>query len=130
MYIQTELQAERVIKVHPFEELGLQCSPFGVIPKKNRPNKWRLIVDRSAPHGHSVNEGISKELASPLYVSIDKVVLGILQCGKGTLIAKMDILHAYRNIPVHTSDRVLLGMYWKGKYYVDATLHLAGDLRL
>ena len=67
-----------------------------------------------------MNDGISKDLASISYVSTDKVVAGILQRGRGTSIAKMDILHAYRNIPV-PSDRVLLGMHWKGENNVDAT---------
>ncbi len=44
--------------------LGIHCSPFGVIPKRGRPGKWRLIVNLSAPKGNSVNDGISKELAS------------------------------------------------------------------
>ena len=29
---------------------------LGVIPKQNRPNNWRLIVDLSSPEGHSVND--------------------------------------------------------------------------
>lgn len=53
----------------------------------------QMDVDLSAPQRHSVNDGISKELASLSYVSIDKAVSGILQRGRGTLIAKMDILH-------------------------------------
>ena len=36
----------------------LQLSPFGAIPKKNRPDKWRLIVDLSSPEGCSVNDAI------------------------------------------------------------------------
>ena len=36
--------------------------------------------------------------------------------------AKMDIRHADHNIPVLPSDRVLLGIQWKGEVYVDATL--------
>ena len=37
-------------------------SPLGVIPKKGRPNCWRLIMDLSSPHGHSINDGIAKKL--------------------------------------------------------------------
>ena len=33
-------------------------SRFGVIPKKNKPNSWRLILDLSFPFDHSVNDGI------------------------------------------------------------------------
>ncbi len=35
---------------------------------------------------------------------------------------KMDIMQAYRQIPVHPQDRRLLGMAWDGKVYVDTTL--------
>ena len=34
----------------------------------------------------------------------------------------MDIRQAYRNIPVHPSDRRLLGMRWKGKTFVNMAL--------
>ena len=123
-YLHEEIEASRVIKLHPSDskDLSIQCSPFGVIPKKNRPNKWRLIVDLSSLQGHSINDGISKELSTLSYVSVDSVVAGILQRGKGTLMAKMDICRAYRNIPVHPSDRVLLGMQWNGDTYIDTTL--------
>ena len=36
--------------------------------------------------------------------------------------AKIDIEHAYRNVPVHPSDRHLLGMKWRDQLYVDTTL--------
>ena len=103
-------------------ELGIHCSAFGVIPKKHKPNKWRLIVDLSAPEGHSINDGISKELASLSYVSVDDVVACALKEGKGALLAKMDVKQAYRNIPVHPSDRTCLGMSWEGMVYVDTVL--------
>ena len=82
-YLHEELQANRVVKIHPSDDikgLRIQCNnPFGVIPKKNRHYKWRLIVYLSAPQGHSVNDGITKELASLSYVSLDEVVSGILR---------------------------------------------------
>ena len=102
--------------------LGIHTSPFGVIPKRNRPNKWRLILDLSPPYGHSVNDSIEKELATLSYVSVDEVVGQILEQGKGTVTAKMDIKQAYRNVPVHPEDRYLLGMRWEGTVYIDTTL--------
>lgn len=38
----------------------------------------------------------------------------ILEKGRGSLLGKMDIRQAYRNIPVHLDDRPLLGMEWDG----------------
>ena len=55
------------------------------------------------------------------YVSTDDIATTVLQCGQGTTIAKSDISHAYRQIPVHPQDHLLLG---KGRRLVDGTLHL------
>ena len=100
----------------------MQCSPFGVIPKKGKPGKWRLILNLSAPEGHSVNDGIARELCRVKYISVDDVVRKVLQVGPGAWLAKADVQGAYRNVPVHPDDRGLLGMSWQGQVYVDATL--------
>ena len=36
--------------------------------------------------------------------------------------AKFDVESAYRNVPVHSDDRYLLGMKWRGKYFIDMAL--------
>ncbi len=95
---------------------------MGVIPKKHQPGKWRLIVDLSSPEGHSTNDGISKELASLSYTSVDQVAQCIATLGQGALLAKMDIKQAYRNVPVHPQDRLLLGMRWEQKTLIDTAL--------
>ena len=97
-------------------------NPIGLIPKPHRPGKWRLIVNLSAPEGHSVNDGISKELASMHYASMDDAVNTIRRLGRGTLLAKLDLKSAYRKIPVHSDDHALLGMRWEGKTYLDCAL--------
>ena len=38
----------------------------------------------------------------------------IVERGRGTLLAKVDIKSAYRIIPVHPEDHQLLGMLWEG----------------
>ena len=66
-YIKEEVQANRMHLVGPVNEAvakSIHCSPFGVIPKKNKPDRWRLILDLSSPDGQSVNDGIAKDLAS------------------------------------------------------------------
>ena len=81
-YLSVEQEAGRIIEVMSEEAArlqGIHCSPFGVIPKKNKPNHWRLIVDLSAPDGHSVNDKISKELVLMAYVSMNDLVTGILE---------------------------------------------------
>lgn len=90
-YLENKVKQNRVLHVGSEQEaqrLGIHCSPFGVIPKKNRPDKWRLIVNLSAPEGRSINDGIDKELASLSYVSVDDVAACMGQLGKGAVMAK------------------------------------------
>ena len=123
-YIAEELASDRLVKLslEEAESLGIHCSPIGIIPKKNKPGKWRLIVDLSSPTDASVNDGIQKELCSLSYTSIDAVADKVLSLGKGTFIAKMDIKQAYRMVPVNPTDRWLLGMRWEDQVFVDKTL--------
>ena len=101
---------------------NLHVSSFGVIPKKNQPGKWRLIVDLSSPVGGSVNDGIDPDEFSLQYVRLDEIITMISLYGKGAKMAKFDVEAAYRNIPVHPSDRFLLGMKWDNHYFVDLAL--------
>lgn len=101
------------------DSISPQTSPFGVIPKKSKPG---LIIDLSAPEDHSVNDGIDKALCSISYVKIDEVANYVLSFPPGALMAKIDIKHAYRNIPVHPDDRHLLAMRWQDEILVDKVL--------
>ena len=123
-YLLHEISMDRMWKMTEPPSVPFHChvSPIGVIPKKNRPGKWRLIVYLSSPEGASVNDGISREMCSLSYVSIDSIVDCILKLGKGALMAKIDIKQAYRNIPMHPMDHYLLGVQWKGELYIDKVL--------
>jgi hypothetical protein len=69
-----------------------------------------------------VNEGVDRELSSLSYATVDEAVRQIMRLGRGTLLAKCDVRHAYRNVSVHPEDRHLLGMQFEGKTYVDTAL--------
>ena len=107
--------------VHP-PVTPLHISSFGVIPKSGQPGKWRLIVDLSSPSGASVNDGIEGDEFSLHYIGIDDVIKMVSKCGVGAMMAKFDVLAAYRNIAVHPSDRSLLGMRWRDNVFVDLAL--------
>ena len=79
-------------------------------------------MDLSSPKGSSVNDGISSDLCSLSYISIDDVSIVIASLGRGTLFANIDIKSSYRIVPVHPHDRPLLGMHCKGQLYVDTCL--------
>lgn len=118
-----EVAAGRLIGPLPPSFLPFaHTSSLGVIPKKHTDNKWRLILDLSRPRNRSVNDGIAKSLCSLSYTNVDNTVQRVLACGQGTLLAKMDIESAFRNIPVHPHDRHLLGMAWEGSLYIDTVL--------
>ena len=80
-----------------------------------------MIVDLSHPNGSSINNGISSQLCSLFYASIDDAISTIIQLGRGTQLAKLDLESAYRIVPVHPHDKHL-GMKWGGKWYVDTVL--------
>ena len=42
--------------------------------------------------------------------------------GTGAMMAKIDIEAAYRLLPVHPQDRLLLGIEWNGEVFCDAML--------
>ena len=120
-YLAKEVSLGRVFgptAIPPIE--SLQVSRFGVIPKKD--GGWRLILDLSFPFGHSVNDGINKEEFTLTYSKVSDAISLIIKAGHGALMGKVDIKSAYRIIPVHPSDRHLLGMFWQSGFYVDLAL--------
>ena len=95
-YIQHEVDMGRLVgPVSPLFHHQVQVSPIGLIPKAHQVNKWRMIVDLSAPNGHSVNSGINPGLCSLSYTSIDEAVQMILQLGQGTSLVKLNLI-SYR----------------------------------
>ena len=79
-------------------------------------------MDLSSPEGKNVNDGIPKPPYTVQYVSVDAFIDGIMTLGRGTLMAKFDVASAYRNVAIHLDDRPLLGMKWRGQYFVDLVL--------
>ena len=124
-YLAREERLGRIRRLSP-QDLStlplIQVNPFGVILKRHRPNKWRLIVDLSSPTGKSINDGIDRDLCSIAYTSIDNAVSFIQALGPGCLLAKLDLREAYRVVPIHPQDRPLLAMQWEGVTYLDGAL--------
>ena len=117
-----EIQAGRIIR--PFEKPplhNLKVSPLGVIPKKVQ-GEYRMIHHLSFPFGGSVNDFIPPEFCSVQYATVDDAVQIIKRLGRGCALAKTDVRSAFRIIPVHPFDYQLLGIQWRGKYYVDRCL--------
>ena len=82
----------------------LQCSPLGLVPKA-QPGWFRTIVDHSLPRDHSVNSGISEEICSVSYATLDDAVDLIKWLGlHDTAGKKMDLEDVYRMVPMHPHD--------------------------
>ena len=79
-------------------------------------------MDLSQPHGKSVNEFISKDEFPTKYVHFDLATDIIHTMGKGCLLSKIDIKHAYRLLAVRPQDWPLLVYRWNGYYFVDLKL--------
>ena len=114
-YLSEEISQRRV--AGPFLPLLIpraHISRFGIIPKHHQPNKWRLIVDLSHPSGHSINDGIPKELSSLTYIAIDtSIVRANTDAWQRFIASKIDIKNAFHLLPVHPADHHLLAMKWR-----------------
>ena len=122
-YIKAEVASRKLVECTPATSPKIiHCNPIGIIPKPHQLGKFRLIVDLSAPQGHSVNDGISKQLCSLEYTSVETAVALVLLQGKGALMAKLDLKAAYRIVPVHSADQHLLGINWRKVKCLDQAL--------
>ena len=70
------------------------------------------------PEGAGTNDGISTDQYSLDYIPVDNIVTNVRHHGTVGLLFKVDILHAFRNVPVHAEDWCMLGMKWNNQYYV------------
>ena len=110
----------------PFSEAEplprLHFNRFGVIPKGTNTGKFRLITDLSFPTARSVNDGITPDLCTLAYTTVDVVASQAAVLGVGAQLAKTDIEAAYRLIPVHPQDRILQAVRWNNQVYIDPML--------
>ena len=100
----------------------LHVSRMGVVPKGHTLGKWRLITDLSFPELGNINDGIKEALCSLQYTSVQWIAVAAQALGAGALMAKLDVQSAYHLLPVHPTDRALLGIEWRGKLYADGML--------
>ncbi len=109
----TELKVHRMIG--PFTLPVFQdyiISLLGIRERKT-PGKFCLIHNLSAPHGgSSVNYSIPKEEATVSYDTVDSAVKLIQSIGQSAVMAKTDIQHSYKLIPIHPQDIPALGIRW------------------
>ena len=97
-------------------------SALGAIPKPDS-TELRLIHDCSRPHGQALNDYVS--VNSFKFQSLDEAI-GRLR--PGYYMAKIDLRHAYRSVPIHPSNYTATGLKWwfhgdsSPTYFYDARL--------
>ena len=110
-------------KAGPFDTVPfpfMSISPLGAVPKSGS-TAIRVIHDLSYPkNGDSVNMCIVDE--SYHNTRFDDAADRVKLDGVGTLLVKLDVLSAYKQIVVREVDWPLLGFKWNDKFYYDRTL--------
>ena len=120
--IKAEIAAGRVAGPYANRPIPtLRVSPLGLVPKKE-PNKFRLIHHLSYPPGNSLNDFIDPKLCSVQYTNFDEAVHMIQDLGQGCLLAKSDIMSAFRLLPVSVNSFDQLGFMFDDEYYVDKAM--------
>ena len=99
---------------------NIRCSGLGLVSKHD--GGWRAIYHLSAPYGFSINDSISSQDYTLSYYSVDDAFTIVSSLGRGTLLAKIDLMNAFHLIPVQPQDWNLLGIKWRGKFYIDTCL--------
>ena len=121
--LQKECEAGHLAGPFPFPPLNnFRSCGIVLVPKKD--GKWCMIHHFSAPVEQSINDFIDPEAYSLVYPSTDHAAAILICLGHGTLMAKLDLKSAFRQIPyaVHPSDWHLLGLTWREQVYFDKVL--------
>ena len=82
--------------------------------EENQPGKWRLVFELSSAPAQSVNDGITAELYLLHYIRVDDALRALVELGPDALIAKFNVVAAYRNIPIYPREQSFLGICWHG----------------
>ena len=133
-YMVDELQRKSVVGPFKHNPMGNEArfSPLGTRPKKDDPDKVRVILNLSHPYGEgngSVNDSIPKnqylgEDIDLKYPGIDHLVNIIWRKGRGVKIFKRDLTKAYRQIFIDFGSVHLVGYVFDGEFFFDLSLSM------
>ena len=120
--IHTELTRGHTVGPFPSPPFSpFRCNPLGARDKPD--NTVRLILDLSQPQGLSVNDHINRDDFTLQYITLDDAIAALFTAGPHhALMAKADLKHAFRLIPVKQTQWWLLGFCWDGSFYHDVRL--------
>ncbi len=109
----------------PFDKPPLpsfKMSPLS-LREKSTPGTYRLLHNLSAHYDErAVNYNILHEFTLVQYARLRDAISLIQEVGRGAYLAKADIKHAFRIIPLHPDIYYLFGFLWRHSYYYDTCL--------
>jgi len=103
--------------VQELQDLPIRIHPIAFIPKPDQPGKFRLVVDMSLPKNNSINSFSTPP--SFRMVTIEDVAARV---AKGYWAAKVDVAHAFRNLPVRPDHNTYMGMRVGDMIYLELRL--------
>lgn len=126
-HIEKEVAAGRYSGPFSFSTLESLIGPFrsaplGIVAKPSSPGEFRVIQDFSFPHNShipSLNSQINPEDFPCEWGFFSEVVQIIASLPPDAQAATMDLLAAYRCMPIHVDDQPHLVVTWNGQAWVD-----------
>ena len=108
----------------------LQSSPFSkiyfspLLARDKSDVRVRVIVDLSWPLGKGINSCINSNYHDNIeftlkYPTIDYLIQQLSQLGPETLLVKVDLVRAFRNLRIDPYDYPMLGLKWDRGIYID-----------
>ena len=128
MLIGKELTLGRVLG--PFPEVPFaEYLPHRIflVPKPEAPIPFRLIHDFSNPKSTALNSFVADIWKTVKYPSVDLAADHIIDLKRGALLAKLDILDGYRNLPLRREDWPLTVFAIDDSFFVDTRLVLGAS---
>ena len=110
-YLQKELQEGKIVGLVDSKAIKPHTSPFGVIPKQNKPGKRRLILDHSSPTTASINDEIDPSQCSVHYSGLNEALVLISRLGRGSLLANTDLKTLTASSPSIQMTGILKGFF-------------------
>ena len=98
------------------------CSPLLTRPKDG--DKCRVILNLSYPKGNSINDHVDKQHFDHnkfilKFPTIDDIANETISIGKDTLLAKIDVAHAFRKLRVDPDNALKFGIKWQDQCFLD-----------
>lgn len=95
-------------------------SSLGVLPKKSGGHK--VVMNLSCLKGNNINDSMDRESCSSAFGKFDDAIKVITETGGCAELAKQDIKHAFRLVPVRPNDWHLLGYQFEAMFFFDVVL--------